>query len=269
MIVDETVNSRGDINSLPRTEFYKQVANASSKSVKAYASSIGVNYKYTESPYFKYKTKGSEGLLYEVSRLWMDSFFDDYDDVLFLDTDILISKQAGNIFEHHSNDISGVLESEIFTSKGANYAPWHTNENKLFSILNTYKKGGVPIHSASVYPPLNPCKILCMNTGVMVWSKSARLKARKEFMNWWDWYEIGVERNNPMWLNNDQFYISAMCVKHDMKINFLGQEWNDSPHYDSKETLLKRANFLHFTGGPWKINMLEWLKEKNFGESVF
>lgn len=272
MIIDESSNKNGDIDGMPRSKFYERVAHESSKSVKAYADSIGVNYEYTEKPYFDHTlhpTKRNEGFLYDVARLWLDPFFDNYDNVLFLDADILISKNASNIFDYHSKDVSGVLESEITTENGSRYDVWDVDENKLKKIVNTYHKGGVPIHSASVYPPLKPSKILCMNTGVMVWSKSARLKARKEFMNWWDWYAIGVERNNPMWLNNDQFYISAMFVKHDMKINFLGQEWNDSPHYDSKETLLKRANFLHFTGGTSKSNMLKWLKEKNFGDSVY
>jgi hypothetical protein len=49
-----------------------------------------------------------------------------------------------------------------------------------------------------------------------------------------------------------------------MEIGHLDQKWNDSPHYDDDDTFFEKANFCHYTGGEWKLDMLKHEKEGRF-----
>ena len=253
-------DNRGQLGGMPRSLFYSQMKDVSTKSFSNYAEAIGAEYLFSDQPYFDDRVDTYLWMLYDIARLWVDPYFDKYDDILYVDTDIIVNTQE-NIFDYHEGDLSGVLESDIVDDSGKQrYNPWDSNDVKYTNIALTYLKSNVPLAECHVLPPNLPSKVLCYNTGVMVWSKEGRQKAREKFDGWVGWYNNGVELGNPSWLNNDQFYISAQSIKHDLDLNFLDQKWNDSPHYGDRNTLLK-SNFLHFSGGNGKEKMMKYFDE--------
>ena len=102
-----------------------------------------------------------------------------------------------------------------------------------------------------------------MNTGVMVWTKEARLHAREVFDDWYAYMVDGEKHNEALWLNNDQFFISGQFVKHGFDMKPLHQTWNDTPTHWHDERGYKNK-FLHYTGGTNKQVMLVDHKEKKF-----
>lgn len=253
---DPSVDDRSNLDGLPRHEFYNKVKDISSRSFQQYAKDIGAEYYFTDQDYFpESSVKHYLKFFYNIAGLWMDPFFDSYENVLYVDTDIVCNTKE-NIFDQHTGEISGVLESDIKDDRGKYpYAAWDIKQSSFQTLVSAYEANEVSIEDAMVLPPNNPSRVLCYNTGVLVWSKDARVKAREKWDHWERWFNNGIELKLPAWANNDQFYISAQCVKHDMDMNFLDQTWNDSPHYANPEQLLE-SNFLHYSGGELKKQML-------------
>jgi hypothetical protein len=110
-------------------------------------------------------------------------------------------------------------------------------------------------------PPNRPSKITIMNTGVVLWTKEARLRARELFLPWEEWCYTG---DFHMSIMNDQPYISAQLMKHDFDIETIDQTWNDSPHYASEEEFFQKARFCHYTGGEWKVDMVRHWNDRRY-----
>ena len=265
MIVDERCDQRGpipEVKDRKRSEVYKQCADESAHSFGLYARKIGVDHIYsTEGEYInRFESLSSTILLFEVLRIIYDRDFDKYDKILFADTDIICNTEE-NIFDLcNEKDVYGVLESDIGNGKVKHgiYNTWDRSEKSYNDIVSMYERNDVPICPAipnenSVYPS----KVFMMNTGVMVWSRDARLRAREVFDDWYSWYKDGVKNNAPFWCMNDQPFISGQLMKHGFSIGNLPQTWNDSPpHYDSWDDW-KDQNFLHYTGGFGKKQLID------------
>lgn len=270
MVVNPNVDARGDIgphNGMPkmkRSDLYNQVADISKRSFEIYAQKIGADHFYSDEQVTTACTNDSTALLYECLRVIYDPMFDQYDNVLFLDTDIVCNTEE-NIFDLMEGDVMGVLETDIRTPQGGGYGGWDGNDDRARSVYESYVRKfsyhGVPIVPA--LPPDNRAsKITIMNTGVVCWSKEARLRAREVFDDWYEWFTTGPQEH--MSVMNDQPYLSAQWVKHDFDIQTIDQKWNDSPHYPNEDTFFEVANFCHYTGGEWKLDMLRHYQENKF-----
>jgi len=188
--------------------------------------------------------------------------FDQYDDVLFVDTDIVVNTKE-DIFDHTQSgaEVYGVLESDFVTANGGGYNSWDYKESTYRDFARKFEMHDCPI--VPVMPPNRPSKILIMNTGVVIWTKEARLKARKLFDKWEDWCYTG---DFHMSIMNDQPYISAQLMKHDFDVETIDQSWNDSPHYATEEKFFDIARFCHYTGGEWKVDMVRHWNDRRFKE---
>jgi hypothetical protein len=101
-----------------------------------------------------------------------------------------------------------------------------------------------------------------LNSGVLVWSKEARLKARERFDDWREWLYEGPQKSLPIML--DQPWINAQLMKHDIEIEGISQVWNDTPtHYSDRDKAFE-SNFLHYTGGNNKLTLIEHYHEGFF-----
>ena len=249
---------RGPILGQSRSKIYSECADISRKSFEIYADKIGADYLYSDQAVYtkdEYE-RDTTVCLFECLRLIYDPIFDEYDNVFFADTDIVVNTDE-SIFDIHEGDVTGILESDIRTATGGGYNGWDYKE----STYNDQVRKFEPITPAM--PPNRPSKIQIMNTGVVVWSKQARLRAREVFDDWKEWYFEGPQIH--MSLMNDQPYLSGQFVKHDFDLNLiLDQTWNDSPHYATEDEFFEKAKMCHYTGGEWKVDMINHYHENKF-----
>lgn len=267
MITGDDCDSRGPIKEIPnrsRSAVYREVADLSAHSFKKYANKLGATHHYSKKQVTTAGISGHTVLLFEVLRLVYDEMYDEFDNLLFADTDIVCNTEE-DIFEMHvqsGKDVSGIMESSIHISRGMNgdkleypYASWDAADPQYELICSKYKRLGYPVVPVEE-EGVNPSRVHIMNTGVHVWTREARLKARKLFDPWLDYMKDGEEHKDPFWLNNDQPYLSAQLVKHGLSINHINQTWNDSPPHYRRWEDWKDQNFLHYTGGFGKKHFL-------------
>jgi hypothetical protein len=264
MIIDEDTNKRGKVPQYPqgtRAELYKKTADLSAESFRIYADKIGAQHHYSTKKVF---TKGKSGAvvpLYEALRVVYDPLYDDFDKLLFVDTDIICNTEENIFDETNGYDVTGVFESDIQTSKGGGYNTWDFNKNTKKMLVDKYERNDIPI--VPTKPPYRPSCVTTFNTGVLIWTKEARLKAREKFDDWYEYMVEGEKNGDPFWLNNDQPYISGQLVKHGFNIQSIDQKWNDTPtHWDDDRGY--DMNFLHYTGGGNKVVMLEDYENNRF-----
>lgn len=243
-----------------RSELYRVTGDLSAESFRIYADKIGCKHHYsTNQVYTKGKT-GSTVLLFECLRMIYDPMYDEYDKVAFIDSDIICNTEENIFDETNGYEVTGVFESEIKTAKGGGYNTWDYSDKTKNELITKYKRNGIPI--VPTEPPYEPSCVTTFNTGVLVWTKEARLKARAEFDSWYDYMVDGDKHGDHFWLNNDQPFISGQLTKHGFKIQSIDQKWNDTPtHWPDDRGY--DMNFLHYTGGGNKVVMLDdWKKGK-------
>lgn len=262
MITSKEVDKRGGIKGWDgsRSSLYEEVAKISRESFETYAARINATHIYSSK---RVATEGhgcSTSLLHECARVWLDPIFDEYDNLLFADTDIVVNTDE-NIFDlmESGADVYGVLESDFVTASGGGYNSWDGPGDTYDNFCRKFSLHDCPI--VPVMPPNRPSKITIMNTGVVLWTKEARLRARELFLPWEEWCYTG---DFHMSIMNDQPYISAQLMKHDFDIETIDQTWNDSPHYSSEEEFFQKARFCHYTGGEWKVDMVRHWNEKRY-----
>ena len=261
MITSEATDARGDIKGWKRSDLYNRVAAISKESFEQYAKLIGADHVYSSE---RIATKGhgcSTSMLFECMRVIYDPMFDQYDNLLFVDTDI-VCNTTENIFDvcEAGADVYGVLESDIVTASGGGYNSWDYKGKTYDDFVAKFKQHGAPV--LPTLPPSRPSKLTIVNTGVVIWTKEARLKARELFDPWEDWCYGKPEYH--MSIMNDQPYISAMLGKYEFDMECLDQTWNDSPHYKTEQEFFDKAKFCHYTGGDWKVDMVKHWEEKRY-----
>lgn len=271
MITSKEVDKRGGIKGWDgsRSSLYEEVAKISRESFEKYAERIDATHIYSNR---RVATEGhgcSTSLLHECARVWLDPIFDEYDNLLFADTDIVVNTDE-NIFDlmESGADVYGVLESDFVTASGGGYNSWDGPGDTYDNFCRKFSLHDCPI--VPVMPPNRPSKITIMNTGVVLWTKEARLRARELFLPWEEWCYTG---DFHMSIMNDQPYISAQLMKHDFDIETIDQTWNDSPHYATEEEFFQKARFCHYTGGEWKVDMVRHWNDRRYrtqreGDSV-
>jgi hypothetical protein len=252
-ILNEEVDKhRGPVGNKKRSELYREVADISSRSFQIYSEHLGCDYLFSDE---QFVTKGHTDpytYLFECLRIIYDESFDCYDKILFADADV-VCNTFENIFEVSDAEVCAVLESDIVTENGGGYNVWDLKPSSLRDYTEKFASLDCPIVPA-VYPN-RPSRLSIINSGVMVWNKEARLKARERFDDWKDW--LYGEPKKHMTIMLDQPFISAQLMKHDIDFEGIPQTWNDTPtHYNTIEKGMK-SNFLHYTGGDNKLKMLE------------
>lgn len=258
LILDSNVNTRPKVNGLSRKQLYSKTGDISRRSFEKYAELVGADYQFATDRYVSKDHDNYRAYFFEVLRIIYDPQFEQYDDILFTDCDVVANTNE-NIFDLFDGEVAAVLESDH--NKNTNFKRFNSKHflNKDFCcIADKYKAFDAPI--VPTLPPNVPHKLININTGVMVWSKEARLKARKTFDSWVEW--LFHSPTEPLWLKLDQYFISAMLVKYDFDMQFLDTTWNDSPF--TPEYPIFDSNFIHYTGGDWKLLMLEHHEQNKF-----
>ena len=271
LVVNEEVDKRGDINGRKRSDLYLEMADISRKSFEKYASEIGCDYLYSDERVFTKDHTCSTSTLYECLRVIYDPYFDQYDKVLFADTDIVVNTKE-SIFDISDAEVYGVLESDIRTETSGGYNAWDFKESVYQDYVEKFAMHNCPMIPSFGIGHSFDSKLTIFNTGVVVWTKEARLKARECFDSWEEWLDPKrfldpKSKMHHMSILNDQPFISAQLMKYDFDVESVDQKWNDTPtHYNDPQHWIDtgKSYFLHYTGGDQKAIMVDLYHKGKF-----
>lgn len=205
------------------------------KSMSAYANKIGVQHKFSRSS----SLKGlDENIMihryFNILDLIYDKQFDVYDDILYADTDVLADPDAGNIFDIPKAkhiDVVGVPEKAV-----GNGGPGFVQKQWIKLYREKYKRFNIPIIHK---------KVRQVNTGVILFTRKGRLKARERFEDWLPWASDPIARTV---LDNDQPYLNAMFDKYQFNVMDIDDSWN-MPVSWFTDIPCPKSHFYHFSGG--------------------
>ena len=167
--------------------------------------------------------------------------FDKYDKVLYVDVDVMPKNMDANIFDIDVEDIAGWPE-------------WRHPDLKVKVTWSA--SGALRQRFADFEAPIIPSsstksEIRMINSGVVLWSHQARLKAREQFNDHEKWFHhknalltpgLGDVGHSSHCL--DQPFMNAMWNKFNFNVLELGIEWNRFPTRDEN----RKCNFAHYVG---------------------
>ena len=215
-----------------------QWAQKGSKSARAYAKKIGADYVLSHERYYKHLDPRLDSI-----RLFYDKAFDDYDNILCLDLDMLVTTNE-NIFNIEIEDVAMVHELGVHDGR-----PGKTWISRVMDVPN-YQRGVIAygkklfgedwmFPKSKLYPNE---QYTYMNGGLQLWSKKGRLKARKHFTSVDDYY-LHTRYT-------EQMYINLQLSQSIFNVTELDTSWN---RLSSRQKLNGKIN--HYIG-PHKQKMI-------------
>ena len=221
----------------------------SRKSFIRYTKNVGAEYLYVNDVFMRPKHE-----YFEKLRLIYDTSFDKYDKLMFADMDVIAMPEAANIFDLEVDEIAGVPERNIPGMRVK--VGWFMNK-RPDQIKAKFKKHGAPLIKSTL--PGSDYRMI--NTGVVIWTKKARLKAREKFDDWTEW----TRGSGPRQILLDQPYLNAMWNKYKFNVRELDREWNlFTRHYELVDdpSKLPYSHFQHFTAKEVnKHRIIKWYKD--------
>jgi len=217
--------------------------------MKVYADRIGADYLYEDNPRYQ-TTLGQYSPHYGAFKPLFNSRFDDYDYILFADTDVWpVEHLEENIFEQFYNTDTeiGVCEEwyqpqirKKFNVGGINAA----NDNKWANLVESAYSIKVPRTEAG--------DVKVYNSGVVVYSKQGRLKAQQQFVQFKKYVNLIEKAGLPSFYTCDQPYLHAMLEHGNFNWITMDYKWNASVFYQPGTTgvrpvmdMRENANFVH------------------------
>lgn len=131
-------------------------------------------------------------------------YFDQYDDILFVDTDVYVSENAKNIFEIKKESNTDVLSSSVLY-----YKETYPDYEEHSDILNS-----------KMVMSTRFSEYRYVNTGIILFTKNGRLKAREK----WDDWKFPKDHFGKQF--HDECFINHMLNKYDFNVIELSSAWN-------------------------------------------
>lgn len=200
-------------------------AQGGSYSARRYAEICGAEYEFSNERYFRHLDPRLDSL-----RIFYDEKYDEYDNILCLDLDMLI-KTKENIFEKDIGDVAMVHELGVHVSQGN----WLRNvmevplEKRGIIAYGKHLFGSDWMFPKSELYPDEAWRYL--NGGLQLWSKEGRQKARKHFTS--------VDNYYLHTRYTEQMYINLQLSQPIFNVKELPTEWNriaiyQKPLFDGK-----------------------------------
>jgi hypothetical protein len=189
-------------------------------SARKYADSIGVKYILSDQPYMNSSINA-----FESFRLIFDKSFDQYDNILLLDVDMIVNTRE-NIFDLEVGDIAMVHEYGVTKRPAIPEASfdkswwnnWFYNPSKgKISYASRYLDPTFIWKKSKLYPN-EPFALY--NGGLQLWTKQGRLKARSLFKR------QGHEHFRSVTGGTETPYLTMMLMHHQFDVTELPIEWN-------------------------------------------
>jgi len=232
-----------EYNGVGKLRHYKDVegipdwADRSVNYFKNYADYHDADHFFFTDRYIDAKSNYFEGL-----RLIHDPMFEQYDKVLYADVDVMPKCFSKSVFDIDVIDVAGWPEWRHPDITG----------KPSWSASPAIRKRFSDFGSKIVKPTSISSNMRMINTGVVLWSQQARIKARKfdHHDKWFNHNNVLLDRTlNSRIVGHsshclDQPYLNAMWNKFDFDVTELGIEWNRFPTKSED----RECNFAHYVG---------------------
>lgn len=185
-------------------------------SAKEYANTIGVEHQFYEK-----KWVNSSIPVFESLRVIFDESFDEYDNILFLDVDMIINTSE-NIFDIPVADVGMVHEHGV---KNRPPVPGARFDDSFWLNYFHHPFRGIVSYAQRHLDPQFSWKkhkkeFLLYNGGLQLWSRDGRLKARKLFpKTLHDGFRMETDKGETPYLN-------MMFIHHKFDVTELHNDWN-------------------------------------------
>ena len=222
------------------------------KRFKQYADLHEADYHFSNQSKFA----GGNGF-YEVLRTIYDTEFDEYDKILYVDTDVDPERMDENIFDVEIKDVGMWPE---LPRKGMRRLPAHASDQRLQhdfkDCCNHFNLQTIVTEDNERYNNIH----IVFNSGVILWNRSGIEKARKTFMDWKEWSNY-AKKYSTWYMNGDQPYLTSQVVNH-LDFTFLDGKWNTFARKVWNEDIVPNdTNFIHYTGRA-KLKLEERYRQK-------
>ena len=203
---------------------------------KKYADECGADYLFSNKKWFdKYPTKSSE--FFEKLRIFFDESFDRYDQVLYVDCDVLPYDKSSYIFDLNHSGIAMMPEKN---TPSRNFVPpfvdfKSTHAKAIYNLCKAYGQNCGYFDDG---------QIRWYNNGVILTSREMRQHARKNFD---PISTFKQPENKHMFIYCDEPYIKLMLEKNNIVVTELDECWNLTGAIKDSN-VPDNAKFLHFSG---------------------
>ena len=192
-------------------------AMAGSRSAKAFADNCNAEYILSHDRFFTHLDPRLDSL-----RMFYDEQFEEYDNILCIDLDMLISSYD-NIFDREIGDVAMVHEYGVHTGGPAGWLrnvmdkPLH--ERGIIAYGKHLFGNDWMFPKSSKYPSE---KFRYLNGGFQLWSREGRLKAREHFTSVDD-YVLHTRYT-------EQMYVNLQLSQPMFDVTELSTTWNRMPY---------------------------------------
>ena len=233
----------------------------SRRSFEEYAKKWRVEYMWYEE-----QTVNAPSPFFESLRPVYDETLDVYDYILYVDCDVYAPKDVDNIFDYAKlvTDVGGVMDRHIteldddlvkyIAQKNQTFSNgWFNYEVEAHDAIRRHYQNWFKWKKSSTHPELDQF----INSGVVLWSKKGRLKARKQFKSMLEYHTripFGPT-NGHQFQKYDQGYLNAMLAMLDFNVMELPVRFNDQ-EWDKYRPPIAAKRFIHYTGDKGKDKLV-------------
>jgi len=208
----------------------------SSEAFRKYAGLCKADYTYSSTQYFKHRKEWKNlNFYYEIFRLIYDPSFDVYDNILFVDTDVI---PITNISIFDSVNLS---KCDIMACFEKHMQGLTDTSNQW---INNCRRYGIEVNDWHKF-----YNDVSFNTGVVLFTKKARQQMRQAFDSWDLWMET---YDDSIWEYTDQPFFNIQCYKHNINVAPMNTIWN-SDYLNP----VKDARFIHYSNYQGKEQLVK------------
>jgi len=211
----------------------KESCRAGVTAMRNYADRIGVEYIFEENPNFLHRhfcyDFGSYSPHYGAFKPVFDTSFDKYDKILFVDTDVFpLDNLTENIFDEFTGEIGICTEPEGSRIRTITKGRITHERDEVWAEM-VYDVFGAEV-------PRDQYGVVVYNTGMVLYSKEARVKARKEWTDPQIYVDIIRRINLDSFYTCDQPYLHSQLFAYDFDVQDMNNGWNSYIHYSRLTT---------------------------------
>lgn len=223
--------------------------------MKEYADRIGVDYVFELNPSWPKNAPWSRSGLgkynphYGAFKPIYDKAYDNYDYILFCDTDVVPRNKSENIFNEMLPNVEiGICEEHMQPDLRSQ----HSVGGGINSQNDLKWHNTIAQYYGNVMPKDSKGRHRVFNSGCVVYSKNGRKKAQEVFVDFREYITLMAKTGMPIFYQGDQNYLNAMLPRFNWSI--MDYKWNSQMFFkpgtsgDNRpvsDYTDKNTNFIH------------------------